>query len=171
MLCEADLDMVWIGDAWLHIGEDSVIIACLRDGKYWRKSRKDGIPLPRARGRVVIIGQLNADRCLVCHRLVDWLLQVLEVLVRAGLSGLKPKAALLPSKALFWFFCSCVAGLRADVCETETVCVPARLFGPSKADAVVPPVFAALVVAGSACIVRAVGLWDLADRDEEISYD
>ncbi|KAK8950715.1 hypothetical protein KSP39_PZI004191 [Platanthera zijinensis] len=77
----------------------------------------DGIPLPRARGRVVIIGQLNADRCPVCHRLVDCFLQVLEVLVRAGLSGLKPKATLLPSKALFCFFCSCVAGLRADVLD------------------------------------------------------
>ncbi|KAK8934655.1 hypothetical protein KSP39_PZI014259 [Platanthera zijinensis] len=52
---------------------------------------------------------------LFCHRLVDWFLQVLEVLARAGLSGLKPKAALLPSKALCCFFCSCVAGLRADV--------------------------------------------------------
>ncbi|GAB2295747.1 hypothetical protein Dimus_029903 [Dionaea muscipula] len=39
----------------------------------------------------------------------------------------------------------------------ELVCLPAYLFQQSTIDLVVPPVFAALVVAGSACVVRAVG--------------
>ncbi|PKA48545.1 hypothetical protein AXF42_Ash017444 [Apostasia shenzhenica] len=47
----------------------------------------------------------------------------------------------------------------------EAVCVPGRLLGPSKADFVVPPLFAAMVVAGSACLVSAVGRWDLTERD------
>ncbi|XP_010907060.1 uncharacterized protein [Elaeis guineensis] len=42
----------------------------------------------------------------------------------------------------------------------EVVCVPAQLFGRSKADLFVPPLFAALVVWGSALFVRSVGLWE-----------
>ncbi|XP_072997637.1 uncharacterized protein [Typha latifolia] len=40
----------------------------------------------------------------------------------------------------------------------EVVCVPARLFGKSAVDIVMPPLFAALVVGVSACFIRAVGL-------------
>ncbi|OWM82321.1 uncharacterized protein LOC116207961 [Punica granatum] len=42
----------------------------------------------------------------------------------------------------------------------EVVCLPAHLFTRSKVDLVVPPVFAAVVVAGSAFVVRALGLWE-----------
>lgn len=49
----------------------------------------------------------------------------------------------------------------------EAVCIPAQLFGPSKLDLFVPPLFAALVVGGSACLVRAVGLWE-AEEEEAI---
>ncbi|OAY41268.1 uncharacterized protein LOC110623757 [Manihot esculenta] len=42
----------------------------------------------------------------------------------------------------------------------EIVCLPAQLFVRSKIDLIVPPVFAAVVVAGSAWVVRAMGLWD-----------
>ncbi|KAF8397524.1 hypothetical protein HHK36_016441 [Tetracentron sinense] len=42
----------------------------------------------------------------------------------------------------------------------EVVCLPAHLFRNSKMDLFVPPVFAAVVVAGSACVVRAMGLWE-----------
>lgn len=49
----------------------------------------------------------------------------------------------------------------------DVVCVPAQLFGRSKAvDFFVPPLFAALVVAGSAGLVRAVGLWEGPDYAE-----
>lgn len=42
----------------------------------------------------------------------------------------------------------------------EVVCLPAHLFTRSRLDLVVPPVFAAVVVAGSAFVVRALGLWE-----------
>ncbi|XP_020101521.1 uncharacterized protein LOC109719332 [Ananas comosus] len=42
----------------------------------------------------------------------------------------------------------------------EVVCVPARLFGRSRLDALMPPLFAALVVGASAFFVRAMGLWE-----------
>ncbi|EEF31049.1 uncharacterized protein LOC8269383 [Ricinus communis] len=41
----------------------------------------------------------------------------------------------------------------------EILCLPARMFMRSKIDFIVPPVFAALVVANSAWVVRATGLW------------
>lgn len=41
----------------------------------------------------------------------------------------------------------------------EVLCFPAQLFSRSKIDLVVPPVFAAAVVAGSAWVVRAFSLW------------
>ncbi|KAE8099436.1 hypothetical protein FH972_017419 [Carpinus fangiana] len=41
----------------------------------------------------------------------------------------------------------------------EMFCFPAHLLGKSKIDQIVPPVFAAVVVGWSACLVRAVGLW------------
>ncbi|KDP35603.1 hypothetical protein JCGZ_09041 [Jatropha curcas] len=42
----------------------------------------------------------------------------------------------------------------------EIVCLPAHLFVRSKIDLIVPPVFAAVVVAGSAWAIRATGLWE-----------
>lgn len=42
----------------------------------------------------------------------------------------------------------------------NVLCLPAHLFSKSKIDLIVPPVFAAVVVAGSACLVKAVGLWE-----------
>ncbi|KAI8556562.1 hypothetical protein RHMOL_Rhmol05G0263200 [Rhododendron molle] len=47
---------------------------------------------------------------------------------------------------------------------TEVMCFPAHTFRRSKLDMVVPPVFAALVVAGSAYVVRALGLWEVDDE-------
>ncbi|XP_008795686.1 uncharacterized protein LOC103711350 [Phoenix dactylifera] len=46
----------------------------------------------------------------------------------------------------------------------EVVCVPVHLFGRSKADFLIPPLFAALVVASSVCFTRAVGLWEAEDE-------
>lgn len=43
---------------------------------------------------------------------------------------------------------------------TEVLCLPANLFRRSKMDLVVPPVFAAIVVALSAVVVRTMGLWE-----------
>ncbi|XWS43699.1 hypothetical protein CRYUN_Cryun16bG0125800 [Craigia yunnanensis] len=43
----------------------------------------------------------------------------------------------------------------------DKLCLPAHLFGKSKIDWIVPPVFAAVVVTGSAWVVRGMGLWEL----------
>ncbi|KHN09426.1 hypothetical protein glysoja_016525 [Glycine soja] len=42
----------------------------------------------------------------------------------------------------------------------DILCFPAHMFVRSKVDLIVPPVFAAVIVAASACVVRAVGLWE-----------
>ncbi|KAG6640034.1 uncharacterized protein LOC122278903 [Carya illinoinensis] len=42
----------------------------------------------------------------------------------------------------------------------EILCLPAHLLSKSKIDFIVPPVFAAVVVAASACLVRALCLWE-----------
>jgi len=41
----------------------------------------------------------------------------------------------------------------------EILCFPSHLFVKSKLDLIVPPIFAALIVAASTCVVRAVGLF------------
>ncbi|XP_062095675.1 uncharacterized protein LOC133801476 [Humulus lupulus] len=48
----------------------------------------------------------------------------------------------------------------------EVLCLPSYLFTKSKLDLIVPPVFAAAVVAGSAFLVRAAALWE----DDAHSY-
>ncbi|CAA6654929.1 unnamed protein product [Spirodela intermedia] len=42
----------------------------------------------------------------------------------------------------------------------EVLCLPAAQFGRSGLDLLVPPIFAAAVVAAAALLVRALGLWD-----------
>ncbi|XWS59786.1 hypothetical protein CRYUN_Cryun08bG0151400 [Craigia yunnanensis] len=42
----------------------------------------------------------------------------------------------------------------------EKLCLPGHLFGKSKIDWMVPPVFAAVIVSGSAWVVRSMGLWE-----------
>lgn len=53
--------------------------------------------------------------------------------------------------------------LPLDV-PSENFCFPARLFKRSRIDILVPPVFAAVIVASSACLVKAVGLWEAEDE-------
>ncbi|XP_050379470.1 uncharacterized protein LOC126796786 [Argentina anserina] len=57
--------------------------------------------------------------------------------------------------------CGSEASIRvlADV-PGDVICLPSHLFSKSKIDFIVPPVFAAVVVAGSAFLVRALGLWE-----------
>lgn len=44
---------------------------------------------------------------------------------------------------------------------TEIFCIPVEMFRRSKMDLVVPPVFAAVIVACSAYVVRALALWEV----------
>nr|GMD46578.1 Cortactin-binding protein like [Ipomoea batatas] len=47
---------------------------------------------------------------------------------------------------------------------SEVFCFPAELFRKSKMDLVVPPIFAAVVVAASAYVVKALSLWESTDH-------
>ncbi|KMT11071.1 hypothetical protein BVRB_5g111590 [Beta vulgaris subsp. vulgaris] len=77
-------------------------------------------------------------------------------------------AALAPETAFIWAIspsssfsttCNSDSSLRVPVdLPSETVCLPAKFFQRSKIDLLVPPIFAALVVASSACVVRTLGL-------------
>lgn len=52
---------------------------------------------------------------------------------------------------------------------SENLCFPSRFLKRSRLDFLVPPVFAAVIVAGSACVVRAMGLFEV--EDEQFSSD
>lgn len=52
--------------------------------------------------------------------------------------------------------------LPLDV-PSQNLCFPATLFERSKMDMVVPPIFAAAIVASSAIFVKALGLWEAED--------
>eukprot|EP01018_Ginkgo_biloba_P013931 Gb_04438 [translate_table: standard] len=43
----------------------------------------------------------------------------------------------------------------------DVFCLPTQMFKRSGIDFVIPPIFAAVVVAASACFVHAVGLWEI----------
>lgn len=45
----------------------------------------------------------------------------------------------------------------------EVFCLPVQLFRRSKMDLLVPPVFAAVIVASSAYVVKALALWETDD--------
>ncbi|XP_019186623.1 PREDICTED: uncharacterized protein LOC109181325 [Ipomoea nil] len=49
---------------------------------------------------------------------------------------------------------------------SEVFCFPAQLFRKSKMDLVVPPIFAAVVVAASAYVVKALALWESAHQGD-----
>lgn len=71
------------------------------------------------------------------------------------------------SKSAFSKACQSEGSVRVpfDV-PTEVFCLPARFFKRSDMDMVVPPLFAAVIVAASAYVVRAMALWEV---DEEIN--
>ncbi|KAK8959881.1 hypothetical protein KSP40_PGU021057 [Platanthera guangdongensis] len=58
--------------------------------------------------------------------------------------------------------------LPLDALPNEIICIPTELFGSTSLDLIVPPIFSAVVVASSACIVRMIGLWEGGDGDEDL---
>ncbi|KAL3628610.1 hypothetical protein CASFOL_027656 [Castilleja foliolosa] len=44
---------------------------------------------------------------------------------------------------------------------SDLFCFPGRIFKRSGLDMLVPPVFAGVIVAGSACVIKAMGLWEV----------
>ncbi|KAJ1698918.1 hypothetical protein LUZ63_007430 [Rhynchospora breviuscula] len=58
-------------------------------------------------------------------------------------------------------------GLPMDGPVWEKVCFPAKNFSQSKVDIFIPPVFAVLVVVGSVSVMKAIGLWEGEEEEEE----
>ncbi|XP_071728685.1 uncharacterized protein [Rutidosis leptorrhynchoides] len=50
---------------------------------------------------------------------------------------------------------------------SDVFCLPVEMFKKSKMDLMVPPIFAAVIVAASACFVRALGLWEVDDTEAQ----
>ncbi|CAK9188597.1 unnamed protein product [Ilex paraguariensis] len=70
-------------------------------------------------------------------------------------------SAITPSYS-FSSMCNSEGSVRVPLdVPAEVFCFPAQLFRRSKMDLLVPPVFAAMIVAGSAYVVRALGLWEV----------
>lgn len=71
-------------------------------------------------------------------------------------------SAIFPSSSeVFSRRCGSYAAILVPLdLPSEVLCLPANLFRRSKMDLVVPPVFAAIVVALSAVVVRTMGLWE-----------
>ncbi|XP_021771145.1 uncharacterized protein LOC110735274 [Chenopodium quinoa] len=77
-------------------------------------------------------------------------------------------AALTPETTFIWAItptspfstaCKSEGSLRVPVdLPSDVVCLPAKYFQRSKIDLFVSPIFAALVVASSACVVRSFGM-------------
>lgn len=77
-------------------------------------------------------------------------------------------AAMTPETVFIWAItpsssfstaCNSDSSLRIPLdLPSDVVCLPAKLFQRSKIDLLVPPLFAALIVATSACLVRTFGL-------------
>ncbi|KZV51786.1 hypothetical protein F511_11474 [Dorcoceras hygrometricum] len=62
-------------------------------------------------------------------------------------------------------YCGGVAGFvrfPLDI-PPESFCLRSKLSKKSKLDVIIPPIFATIIVAGSACLVRALGLWEVED--------
>lgn len=99
-----------------------------------------------------------------------WPLLLYAAAWTALLSATVAVASFLPEAAFVWAISPSSSFSRACDAEGfirvpmdlpgEVLCLPAHLFAKFSMDLLVPPVFAAVVVAGSACLVRAMGLWE-----------
>ncbi|XP_057778935.1 uncharacterized protein LOC130997585 [Salvia miltiorrhiza] len=60
---------------------------------------------------------------------------------------------------------ACAASVRLPLdVPSHNFCFPPSLFKRSGIDIFVPPIFAAAIVASSACVVKAMGLWEAEDN-------
>lgn len=105
-----------------------------------------------------------------------WPLLVYATTWTALISATVALAVFSPEVAFVWALSpasslrSCGAAsvrLPMDGSPSEVVCVPAYLFDRSAVDAVIPPLFAVAVLAASVSVMRAVGLWEDEEEEEE----
>lgn len=99
-----------------------------------------------------------------------WPLLIYAAAWTALLSTTVAVASFLPEAAFVWAIspsssfsqkCYSEGFIRVPMdLPGEVLCLPAHFFTKFSMDLLVPPVFAAVVVAGSACLVRAMALWE-----------
>lgn len=82
-------------------------------------------------------------------------------------ASVSPELAFTSSLSSFTEFSLACDGLQGKYLRLpldkpgDVICLPAHIFGKSNVDFLIPPIFAAVVVAASACFVHAVGLWEI----------
>ncbi|KAG6697292.1 hypothetical protein I3842_09G191500 [Carya illinoinensis] len=70
-------------------------------------------------------------------------------------------ASAISSSSSFSTACETDRSIRVPLdVPGETLCLPANLFSRFKIEFIVPPVFAAVVLVASACLVQATCVWD-----------
>ena len=83
------------------------------------------------------------------------------------LVSVSPELAFTSSLSSFTEFSLACDGLQGKYLRLpldkpgDVICLPAHMFEKSNVDFLIPPNFAAVVVAASACFVHAVGLWEI----------
>ncbi|KAK9154258.1 hypothetical protein Sjap_001738 [Stephania japonica] len=106
-----------------------------------------------------ILRHVTVSHPLIFYSLTWTLLLTITVAIASFSPEVAFMSAISPSSS-FSRACDAKSGLARVPVDIpgEVVCLPARMFRNSKVDLLVPPVFAAAVVAGSALVVRALSL-------------
>ncbi|GAB2226884.1 hypothetical protein Droror1_Dr00008681 [Drosera rotundifolia] len=99
---------------------------------------------------------------LTSPHLLHALIWTLSLTLAVAIASITPELAFvfaISQESEFSRVCDSGEFVRVPVdVAREVVCLPVRLFAKSAMDFAVPPIFAAVVVAGGACVVRAVGI-------------
>ncbi|XP_073017476.1 uncharacterized protein [Primulina eburnea] len=87
-------------------------------------------------------------------------------------ASLSPEFAFIsaaePSSSSSRAYCAVEGSYRLPLdSPTDNICIPGQLIKRSLLDFIIPPVFAAIMVVGSACLLAGVGLWE---DDEDLEY-
>ncbi|KAK7378562.1 hypothetical protein VNO80_04006 [Phaseolus coccineus] len=90
-----------------------------------------------------------------------WIILLTLTVAVASISPQVAFVSAISPSASFSQKCSTGGSIRMPLdVPGDILCFPPHMFMKSKIDLFVPPVFAAAIVAASACVVRAVGLWE-----------
>ncbi|KAI3854838.1 hypothetical protein MKW92_013984 [Papaver armeniacum] len=115
-----------------------------------------------------LISRFTSNHPLLIYALVWTVLLTITVAISslspeiAFMSAISPTSSFSSQKQHNQASCKIEEGyIRVPIDNPgEVLCFPAHLFVKSRMDYFVPPIFAAAVVAGSAFVVKAMGLWE-----------
>ncbi|KAF5175905.1 forkhead box protein G1 [Thalictrum thalictroides] len=112
-----------------------------------------------------ICRQISIDRPILLYTAI-WTFMLMVTVALASFSPEYIFVRMISPSSSFSQACKTVGYVRIPLdLPGEVFCFPANFFRKSSADFFVPSVFAALIVAGSACVVRAIGLWEYHSTD------